>query len=475
MQAADVTAALRQGFGHSPTAEQEKAFRILGKLLVSDAARPTLVIRGAAGTGKTTLMHTLVSWLADHGIRAVLLAPTGRAAKVLARRTGRQASTIHKYIYQAESEGEGGVRFRLSKNEDPARTCYIVDEASMLGNEPGMSGGYESRPLLEDLVQFVFEGSQARKLIFLGDLAQLPPVGSLESPALSIPWLRERLDLQAGLCTLTEVKRQLLESPILANATLLRQALDGEVPLADVRLRTAPDCQVLEHPAELVDVYCDRFDPQDLDRVLVVCHSNGMAAQLNHAIRHRLFDEPEFLMRQDVALVVKNYYQRQQHELPFVANGDLGLVQQVHYRSRETLYGQEWCDVDLLLTDLEGEPQPVTGKVPVALLENKQPALTHLQTRQVWHERLADLRSQKQSTRKQDLRKDPYIQCLQLKYGYAVTAHKAQGGQWDTVIVYFEPWLFKEGANEELLRWAYTAITRAARQLILVNCPFATY
>ncbi|MBX3102045.1 MAG: AAA family ATPase [Bacteroidetes bacterium] len=472
MRAEEVTRELREGFGHSPTSEQEKAFRILGKLLVSEAPRPTLVIRGAAGTGKTTLMHTLVRWLADQGIRAVLLAPTGRAAKVLAARTGRNASTIHKYIYQAESETGGSVRFRLNRNEDPAHTCYIVDEASMLGNEPGISGNYQSRPLLEDLVQFVFEGSTARKLIFLGDLAQLPPVGSLESPALSIPWLREQLDLQAGLCTLTEVKRQLLESPILANATALRQVLDKELRLEALKLVTGPDCYVLEQPAELVDLFCDLYNPEDLDRVLVVCHSNGMATQLNEAIRQRLYHEPEFLMRDDVALVVKNYYQRQHHELPFVANGDLGRVQQVYYRSKETRFGLEWCDADIVLTDLDGQPQTVAGKVPISLLTSKQPALSLTETRHIWQERLAELKAEKRSTQKADLRKDPYIQCLQLKYGYAVTAHKAQGGQWDTVIVYFEPWLFKEGKTDELLRWAYTAITRAARRLVLVNCPF---
>lgn len=466
---------LLEQFGLEPTQHQRQAFHALGRLLCSQVHRPLLVLQGAAGTGKTTMMQALVSWLADQGIRCVLLAPTGRAAKVLAARTGRNASTIHKYIYKAESDANGNIRFRLNKNDDPARTVYIVDEASMLGDGSVAEGseGMESRPLLADLVQYAYSGEVGHRVLLLGDPAQLPPVGSDRSPALSAAYLRDNMDLTAGRTTLTEVKRQALESGILYNATLLRQALDGERPVNDLVLRTGPDVVPLENGQEVVERFCQLYDPDRPESCVVLCHSNGMAVKLNQAIRHQLYAEPEFLLKGDSVLVVKNYYQQQYHELPFIANGDQGVVRGVEYRTVEEKYGLEWCRCQVGFQDLDGQEYEIGGLIPKQLLTSSAPALTHRQTYEVWQQRLADLRTEGKRTAKKDLRDDPYIQCLQLKYGYAITTHKAQGGQWDHVIVAFEPWLFKEGQETELLRWSYTAITRAIHSLYLYNVPFS--
>ncbi|MCE3006956.1 MAG: AAA family ATPase [Bacteroidetes bacterium] len=470
---AQIEAELLACFGLEPTGHQQRAFHALGRWLGTGALRPLLVLQGAAGTGKTTMMQALVHWLADQGIRCVLLAPTGRAAKVLAARTGRNASTIHKYIYRAESDASGSIRFRLNKNDDPARTVYIVDEASMLGDGDTPEGnGLENRPLLADLVQYAYDGAAGKRMLFLGDPAQLPPVGSNRSPALSTRYLTEQLGLTAGRTTLTEVKRQALHSGILYNATRLREALDGERALADLSLHTAEDVHVLESGQQLVERFCELYEPDRPEACVILCHSNGMAVKINQAIRAQLFHEPDYLVQGDSVLVVKNYYQQQYHELPFIANGDLGVLRHIDYRSREEKYGLEWCSCQVGFQDLEGTEHEITGKVPTSLLGSSSPALTRTQTNQVWQARMQELRAEGKNTRKKDLRTDPYIQCLQLKYGYAITTHKAQGGQWDHVMVLFEPWLFREGQETELLRWSYTALTRAARSLYLYQSPF---
>lgn len=454
------------------TTQQIEAFHALAEFFVGIHSQSTFVLQGAAGTGKTTMVNALVGTLDELECNVALLAPTGRAAKVIAEKTNRAASTIHKYIYAAETTLDGRMQFELLPNEDPAPTVYIVDEASMLNDESNEGVG---RSVLYDLIHFVFGEHNEHKLILVGDPAQLPPVGQSISPALSAEYLRYRYALSVQEFAITQVKRQSLTSGILLNATRIREelsALTGKFP----PLVYADDVQIIEDANDIIDIYLDNFNSDSLENVVLICYSNNMAVRLNNAIRARLYDseDAKYIQKGDVVMVVKNHYQQRFHAMPFIANGEIAVIEQVFLDTLEKKHDAEWVDAQVAFIDTG---QIMDTKIHLGLLNRKEPALPPQEATQIWHNRRLELQEENSKVSRADLQKDPYINCLQLKYGYAITTHKAQGGQWANVLVVFEPYLFKD-ANQNIeiyksfLRWCYTAFTRATDKLYLFRAPF---
>jgi exodeoxyribonuclease-5 len=437
------------------------------------------ILRGAAGTGKTTLLRALVGVLADAERTVVLLAPTGRAAKVLSARTGADAATVHKHIYAAETGRDGGVRFRLRANDDPHGTWYVVDEASMLSDQYDATGAMGTR-LLSDLIEFVLGGEETNRLVFIGDGAQLPPVGSEDSPALRPKYLQQRYALEPRLVDLTEVKRQALESGILLNATQLRahlrapEATDAAAALPPLLAR--PDLQSVEDYHELAELFYQAYDTNRPEAAVLLTGSNRTAVALNQAVRALIWGhDPPALAAGDLVLVVKNYYSRRFQSLPFIANGDLGRVVAVWDETHETRYGLEWVKAEVEFLDVNGKAEAIQTLIPVTLLTSGEAALSSEKSRELWIQRKQDRAEEGLPVKTSDLQADDYLSALQLKFGYALTVHKAQGGQWDRVIVAFEPWLVDRQIQESkrtFLRWAYTAMTRAAHELYLYRSPF---
>ncbi len=473
----DLLEELLEAFGHDPTADQYRAFHGIARFFLTHKPKPVFVLAGAAGTGKSTMVRAMVKLLQQKEIDVVLLAPTGRAARVLAERAalGIQANTIHSYIYESETESTGNMRFARRANTDPEPTVYIVDEASMIGDlYDEVSGSH----LLKDLMSYVFDKNRKHQLILIGDPAQLPPIGREFSPALSLEYLNKEYQVTAGRVTLTEVRRQALHSGVLVLATALRECLDrvaatgAPVPLP--ALPESDDVVRINDAEELLEIYQQRYVAERLEAVAAVAYSNAMAAQINQRLRQRLLGEPEVLNKGDRVLVVRNHYRRLHKSLPLIANGDVGTVERVRYGSLEERYGQQWLDAEVEFRDARMQPHTDTFKLPVGLLAGKEATLTREAGQRIWNERRADLQQELPAKKRIDLKQDAYTNCLQLKFGYVLTAHKAQGGQWDDVIVVFEPYHLNRLLAEAPLtfyRWLYTAVTRARLRVYLYGWP----
>lgn len=471
-------------FGHNPTADQYRAFHGLAKFFLTDKPRPVFVLAGAAGTGKTTMVRAVVQFLLQKEIGVVLLAPTGRAARVLAQKVQGgaergyqlQAKTIHSYIYETDTSAAGVMNFVRRRNDDPEPTVYIVDESSMVGDEHDAATGSH---LLKDLMAYVFAKNTKHQLILLGDQAQLPPVGRVFSPALVPEYLNEHYHVTAGKIVMAEVRRQALDSGILQLATALRAAMDAHAraPDAPLQLPAVPygeDIVRLNDSEELLDSYARLYDPEVLDRVAVVAYSNHTAVQVNQQIRNRILGDADVLNAGDRVMAVRNHYRRKDPELPLIANGDVGIVQRVYHDAEEERYGQRWLDAKIAFVGADGLLER-RYKLPVGLLASRQAALSRDETQVVWQARKNDLVAEQTKKKKTvDLRSDDYVNALQLKFGYCVTGHKAQGGQWEHVLVVFEPYHLHRMQQTEpltLLRWLYTAITRASSKLYLYGWP----
>lgn len=468
---------LLKAFELEPTGDQAEAFQKLAEYLALQDERHVFVLKGAAGTGKTSMLHAVVPVMRARRTRVILLAPTGRAAKVAARRAGRPAHTIHHTIYSTSADRQGRLNFQLKSNPYPEGALYIVDEASMMDDQATPMSG-RSRGILQDLLSFVYEVDPSSRILLVGDPAQLPPVGLIRSPALSRKYLLENLGLQVTQANMTQVKRQALSSGILVNATRLRQAmvdgLKGDIPA----LSAAEDVQVLESPWEALDLFQEHYDPDDPDKVVLLTHSNRVAANFNQSIRPRLHDDPGQITLNDIVMVVKNYYFQQDGRLGFVANGETGIVRQIYWETQEQLAELTWVDVELSFTDERNRITDLCCKVPLDLLYANTPKLTAEQTKAIHDVRLDQRRQAKRPTTREAMRQDPYVNCLQLKMGYAITGHKAQGGQWAHVIAVFDDYQFRprpeQDADQALLeavRWTYTVLTRAADTLYLLQYP----
>ncbi|MEL6133889.1 MAG: AAA family ATPase [Bacteroidota bacterium] len=446
--------------------DQEEALGIFIHFMRSDELRATYLLTGSAGTGKTFLIQLFTRYVKKLGYKVVLLAPTGRAAKVITRRTQRAAFTIHHHIYSPREGRAGDVAFTLKENKAPQKTIYIVDEASMIGDKRDSTS---HNSLLTDLLAFVFEKDELRKLVLVGDPVQLPPVGHDESPALDKHEVGSRLWLSIFDAHLTDVKRQETDSGILAHAVQLRDVYQrGEESLI---LNPNRDVMTLETPYESIETYIGYYEQGNSDRVVFLTYSNYLATRVNHALRQQIFYAEETLVPGDLLMVVRNNYAWGDNKrLPFIANGEMGTVREVYQESYEELYGLKWMDVDLEFQDSHGEYMLINCKIVLDLLTAKQPQLTKDTQYTILMERQREYASMSPSKAAELMRTDPYVNALQVKYGYAVTGHKSQGGQWENVIIGFEP---DYGQNPRAyLRWTYTAMTRAEERLFLLNCPF---
>ena len=449
--------------GMDPTQDQSRFLRAADAFLDSPQPRCTLVLNGYAGTGKTTLLSVLVRYLRAVDRRVVLLAPTGRAAKVMGQYSGATAFTIHKFIYHRIVKA-GTYRFSLRENT-MTRTVFIVDEASMISGERQYFTGTGNNSLLDDLMAFVFQGTGCR-LILVGDQAQLPPVGSLLSPALDADRLNADFQCTIAKISLREVVRQARESLILTNATAIRKRITGET-------KEFPGLQFADSGVTPVDMY--RF--QELyeehlhalgwEEVIVITRSNKMANRYNQQIRSRVFFYEEELSGGDRLMVVRNNYAWLSAEdpTPFIANGDMCEVQRIV--RQEEQYGLRFADVELYFP---GYDMQLEIKVMLDTLMVEGASLDQARLDKLWEnveETLMDDFPDKKERRKQ-LKSDPYLNALQVKFAYAVTGHKAQGGQWSVVFV-DHGYLTENHLDLEFSRWMYTACTRAREQLYLVN------
>lgn len=465
----DLGALIRENFTHNPTKEQEKAIFLLSDFLLSRKQDSVFLLKGYAGTGKTSLMAALVRTMQQLQQRVMLLAPTGRAAKVLSSYAGMPAYTIHRKIYRQKSLTEMDVfQNNINLQQD---TLFIVDEASMIANETGGSSIFGTGRLLDDLMQYVYSCEGCR-LLLVGDTAQLPPVGEEESPALSRIML-EGYGMEVTEICLTQVVRQLEKSGILWNATMLRRLIQDDETSAFPKLRgrSFPDVRVVPGD-ELIETLNDSYRNHGNDGTIVVTRSNKRANIFNNGIRTRILDYEEELSGGDLVMVAKNnYYWTEQSKEPdglsFIANGDVAIVRRL--RNERSFYGFRFADATLMFPDYDRKEMEVT--VLLDTLQSEAPALTRQQQEAlftaVWED-YPELTNKRDRMKR--LRQDIYYNALQIKYAYAVTCHKAQGGQWEHVYI-DQGYITEEMLTPDYFRWLYTAITRATEQVYLVNWP----
>ncbi len=458
---------IKENFPYQPTPEQENAIKLLSQFLCSPKADVTFLLRGYAGTGKTSLVGALVRTLDFLKQKVVLLAPTGRAAKVFSAYAGHPAFTIHKKIYRERAySGEGG-NFTLNDNLT-THTLYIVDEASMISNE-GLSGAmFGTGRLLDDLVQFVYSG-QGCRLLLMGDTAQLPPVGEELSPALYADALRG-YGLEVVETDLTQVVRQEQQSGILWNATALRRLITEEEwgVLPKIRISGFPDVKLLPGN-ELIDALSACYDRDGMDETIVVCRSNKRANIYNNGIRAQILWREEELESGDLLMVAKNnyYWTEKEKNLDFIANGETAVVRRV--RRTAEMYGFRFADV--LLSFPNWQDAELEVRLLLDTLHSDAPALSREESERLFQtvlEDYADIPLKRDRMKK--MKADPYYNALQVKYAYAVTCHKAQGGQWKNVFL-DQGYMSEEYLTPDYFRWLYTAFTRATDTLYLVNYP----
>ncbi len=457
---------IKQNFPYQPTLEQEKVMQRLSDFLFLPKNDAIFLLKGYAGTGKTSLFSALVKTLGQLQQKCVLLAPTGRAAKVFASYADHPAYTIHKKIYRQHSVSADMGSFSLNDNL-AKHTLFIVDEASMISNE-GLAGSvFGSGYLLDDLVRFVYSGEGCR-LMLMGDTAQLPPVGEDLSPALSAEALRG-YSLQVFEETLTQVVRHGQESGVLWNATVLRQliAADNYYALPKIKVNGFADISIISGETLIMSLEeCYQRDGED--DTIVICRSNKRANIYNKGIRAQILWREEELEGGDRLMVAKNNYfwTQQEKQLDFIANGEMAVVRRI--RNERTLYGFRFADVTLMLPDCDAE---IVATVLLDTLHSEAPALTKEENERLFNEVLEDYSDIPQKRdRLKKLKEDPYYNALQIKYAYAVTCHKAQGGQWKNVFI-DQGYMPEDALTPDYFRWLYTAFTRATGTLYLVNYP----
>ena len=466
-----------QQFGFPPTQEQAHALEVFAEFLTDRDPHAVMILRGSAGTGKTTLSGAIVRTLKEIRQKVMLLAPTGRAAKVFSLNSGSPAYTIHRRIYREKSFSGVEGQFNLNDNLY-TDTLFMVDEASMIANM-GLGGmSFGSGCLLDDLVHFVYQGRNDR-LLLIGDKAQLPPVGEEESPALHAAML-EGYGLKVYECDLNEVLRQSEESGILYNATMIRQMITHDDITQLPKIHFAGYSDIKQMPgAELIEALADSYHHVGLDDTIVVTRSNKRANIFNQGIRNMVLDREEELSQGDILMIVKNNYywmeeerksnnKLQSNEIPaFLANGDRAKVLKV--RRRIDLYGFRFATLLLRFPDYGNYELEAT--VLLDTLTSEAPALTHEQQEQLFHQIEEDYQDIPLKTdRMKAIRQDQFFNALQVKFAYAVTCHKAQGGQWAHVYVN-QGYMTDDMLNPDYIHWLYTAFTRATEMLYLVNWP----
>ncbi|MCC7302403.1 MAG: AAA family ATPase [Bacteroidia bacterium] len=458
---------MRKECGHEPTAGQEDAIVLMSQFLYNNNPRSLFVLKGYAGTGKTTLLSALVNTLPHVGMKVVLLAPTGRAAKVLGNYSGQPAGTIHRNIYWKVSTG-GVEKFVLRENKWK-NTLFIVDEASMIMGEAGSPDQhvFGSGNLLEDLFGFVYGGENCR-ILFSGDTAQLPPVGSAQSPALDEKFLSRTFYLEVYKCELTEVVRQAGESGILHNATMLREMIRNEAVSKPVfNTGSFRDFRAV-YGSDLEELLNAAYSAGGVEETIVICRSNKNANLYNAQIRARIRYQEEELSAGDHLMVVKNNYTwlPPESKAGFIANGDTIIVSKV--KSKKNLYGLRFADILFSMADYPDEPER-EARIVLNTLTADGPALSRDDSNRMYQS-MQEFYSGYTNKRERFLKikADPCYNALQVKFAYAITCHKAQGGQWENVFI-DQGYMKDEMLNLEYLRWLYTAVTRGSKKVALVN------
>ena len=460
-----------QSLGFEPTVEQERALEVFARFMTDRAEHVVMILRGSAGTGKTTLAGAMVRALTALKQKLMLLAPTGRAAKVFSLYSGHSAYTIHRRIYRQKSAGDLS-SFSLNDNLN-RDTLFIVDEASMIANLGLGDMAFGSGCLLDDLMEFVYNGQNCR-LLLIGDKAQLPPVGEEESPALSASVLRG-YGMEVYECDLNQVLRQSEGSGILWNATRIRGEWGGEqIDLPQIRLKGFADIEVVPGD-ELVESLSSSYSRVGMDETMVITRSNKRANIYNQGIRNMVLDRESELSRGDLLMIVKNNYfwVKESEEgglsegIEFIANGDRAVLQRV--RHVQELYGFRFAEATMTFPDYDD--YELTAIVMLDTLTTEAPALTREQQEQLFKAVLEDYSDiPRQADRMEKLKNDRFYNALQVKFAYAVTCHKAQGGQWAHIYL-DQGYMTDDMLTPDYIHWLYTAFTRATEKLYLVNWP----
>lgn len=463
MKFEEIKAQVLQIFGFEPTNHQEQALEALLRFLLSPSDDTIFVLKGYAGTGKTTLISALIKLLDRLKVSSILMAPTGRAAKVFASYSHHAAGTIHKKIYRQKQVTGAYGGFALGENLHD-HSLFFVDEASMIGNSLEDASMFGSGRLLDDLLRYVYCGRHC-KLVLMGDTAQLPPVGKDLSPALDKDYLQS-LGFQVEMMELREVVRQQEASLLLKNATALRQRmLDFETHLLPKIV--TDKCEVIRLQGEdLIDAIGDAYHAVGEEECKIICRSNKRAVLFNQGIRARVMYKEDELSSGDLLMVAKNNYFWSQayKEVPFIANGD--MLEVLRVRRTMEMYGFRFADLEVRFVDSDIE---MSVRVLLDTLTAEAPALDEARQNALYQAVLEDYaHCHNKKELYENLRKDPWFNALQVKYGYAMTCHKSQGGQWKRIFL-DQGYVQEDWMGLDYYRWLYTAITRATEKLYLVN------
>ncbi|MDA3779422.1 MAG: AAA family ATPase [Bacteroidales bacterium] len=455
---------LIKNFELNLTPSQSELIDLISDFFIDREKHDIFIIKGFAGTGKTTIISTLVKAFKELKMKSVLLAPTGRAAKVISAYTKSKAYTIHKKIYRQKSAKDGFGEFVLNVNLY-SDTYFIVDEASMISNRSFDNSIFGTGKVLDDLIEFVFNNKNCR-LILVGDTAQLPPIGLDISPALEIKTFDD-FYLRPVEFTLTDVVRQTAESGVLSNATNIRLNISKEISgYPSITLKDFNDIKKI-NGGQLLDLITESYDKFGIENTIIITRSNKRANRYNAGIRSQILWKEEEISLGDYLMVVKNNYfwLDDSQDIDFIANGDIAEV--ISIKNYTEIYGFRYVDVSLKFVDYKD--LEVHCKILLDTLNVNSAALSKEQNKDLFYNVLADYQGVKGKQKKfQKVKENPFFNALQVKFAYAVTCHKAQGGQWKSVFIDHE-YLNDDMMNKEYLRWLYTAFTRPTEKLYLIN------